>query len=71
MEKESQLQAKAISERDAMIANANLHTEREQAQLELSNKRVKEVRPEMTHCLVIVTEPAASYKTKSESGTGF
>jgi uncharacterized coiled-coil protein SlyX len=44
MEKESQLQARAISERDAMIANANLQTEREQAQLELSNRRIKEVR---------------------------
>jgi uncharacterized coiled-coil protein SlyX len=46
MEKESQLQAKAISERDAMIANANLQTDRELAQLELSNRRIKEVRPE-------------------------
>jgi uncharacterized coiled-coil protein SlyX len=48
MEKEGQLQAKAVSERDAMIANANLQTEREQAQLELSNKRVQEVRSYFT-----------------------
>lgn len=43
LEKENQLQAKAISERDAMITAAQVQTDRERALLDLGNKRVTEV----------------------------
>ncbi|KAG8803279.1 hypothetical protein FRC16_006286 [Serendipita sp. 398] len=47
LEKENQLQAKAISERDSMIALAQLQTEREHAILELSNKRAQELQDQL------------------------
>jgi hypothetical protein len=43
LEKENQLQAKAISDREAMIATAQLQADKEHGLLELTNKQVAEV----------------------------
>lgn len=43
-EKENQLQAKEVAEREAMINAAQLQAEQDHGQLELYNKKIVEVR---------------------------